>query len=445
MNVRLKILFLFLYCGFGICPNLDAASKKNQKKVKNKKKSATKKRAKKRPVKRRKGKGKRKALSKPPLSIVPIITPAHSITRPELVRFLIFDKTGTSFLVQNKSRYADGVVVGNYWVDPGFKESTLEEGVDRVEFGVHKILESRFSKVIYAQSFNLNEDEVWVIKLDATKANIESKIDSSMTTVSVRDIFSKYSYLEKEKKGYQIDDIPLSYGTMHIIDQIWPDLEANKFVSSRRRGPRTPALFEKPADVALEIQIPSDIKILENAYPLNSTKTWKSQYRTGIFFYGSSDPYYQFTNFWKAPIVIDGETWATSENYFQAQKFKATRGTANDVYAAIQKANNPADAYKIGAKNRSLMDPSFQDDTVAMQAMYRALIAKFTQHQDLFHLLVSTEKAVLVENTAQVPPGKHDDPRWGNGKAGNGKNMLGRILMHLRDQFVEMKLKGVLE
>ena len=41
-----------------------------------------------------------------------------------------------------------------------------------------------------------------------------------------------------------------------------------------------------------------------------------------FLFYESSQPYYQFTNFWdRNPVQIDNITWPTTEHYFQAQKF----------------------------------------------------------------------------------------------------------------------------
>jgi len=40
-----------------------------------------------------------------------------------------------------------------------------------------------------------------------------------------------------------------------------------------------------------------------------------------ILFYGKQDPFYQFSNFYSAPISIDSKIWPTTEHYFQAMKF----------------------------------------------------------------------------------------------------------------------------
>jgi len=57
-----------------------------------------------------------------------------------------------------------------------------------------------------------------------------------------------------------------------------------------------------------------------------------------------------------------------------------------------------------------------------------ALQAKFPQHQQLRELLLGTGDAVLVEHT-------RNDSYWADGGDRRGKNMLGILLMRLRDEF----------
>ena len=40
-----------------------------------------------------------------------------------------------------------------------------------------------------------------------------------------------------------------------------------------------------------------------------------------ILFYRTGDAYGEFSNFFKAPIDLDGKTWPTTEHYFQAMKY----------------------------------------------------------------------------------------------------------------------------
>jgi ribA/ribD-fused uncharacterized protein len=52
-------------------------------------------------------------------------------------------------------------------------------------------------------------------------------------------------------------------------------------------------------------------------------------------------------------------------------------------------------------------------------------MAKFRAHDELKKLLLSTGNEKLVENAPK-------DAYWGCGRNGNGKNMLGKILMETR-------------
>jgi len=62
--------------------------------------------------------------------------------------------------------------------------------------------------------------------------------------------------------------------------------------------------------------------------------------------------------------------------------------------------------------------------------MKDALNAKFTQHDALKRLLLGTGNRQLVEHTS-------NDDYWGDGGDGSGQNLLGKLLMELRDQLRE--------
>ena len=69
-------------------------------------------------------------------------------------------------------------------------------------------------------------------------------------------------------------------------------------------------------------------------------------------------------------------------------------------------------------------------ESVKVNVMREAVLAKFTQHDDLRELLLSTGDAKIVEHTER-------DDYWGDGGDGRGKNMLGRILMDVREKLRE--------
>jgi ribA/ribD-fused uncharacterized protein len=144
-----------------------------------------------------------------------------------------------------------------------------------------------------------------------------------------------------------------------------------------------------------------------------------------IQFYSLSDEYGCFSNFAPYPIKLRGRTWPTSEHYFQAQKFAGT-----DQEEAIRQAKSPMIAARLGRSRKVRMRPDWENVKDAI--MREAVLAKFSQHDDLRAILLDTGDAILVEHT-------ENDHYWGDGGDGSGKNMLGRTLMSVRD---ELRARG---
>lgn len=61
------------------------------------------------------------------------------------------------------------------------------------------------------------------------------------------------------------------------------------------------------------------------------------------------------------------------------------------------------------------------------EVMFRAVMAKFQTDAVLKELLLSTEDEEIIEKTT-------NDYYWGCGTDGTGKNMLGLILMRVREE-----------
>ncbi|MEM7155250.1 MAG: NADAR family protein [Myxococcota bacterium] len=138
-----------------------------------------------------------------------------------------------------------------------------------------------------------------------------------------------------------------------------------------------------------------------------------------IRFYSVADDYGELSNFAQFPIKVGKKTWPTSEHYFQAQKFESERDRAD-----VRKAKTPMEAARRGRDRKRKLRRDWE--SVKVSVMRTAVEAKFRQHADLRALLLSTGEAKLVEHTA-------NDDYWGDGGDGHGKNMLGRILMQVRD------------
>ncbi|MDZ7961546.1 MAG: NADAR family protein [Aulosira sp. DedQUE10] len=138
-----------------------------------------------------------------------------------------------------------------------------------------------------------------------------------------------------------------------------------------------------------------------------------------IYFYTVREQYGCFSNFSPHGFELDGLYWPTSEHYFQAQKFVGTLHVEQ-----IRLVKNPKDAARMGReRNRPLR----QDwEQVKDDIMRKAVLRKFETHADIREILLSTGHKEIVENSPI-------DFYWGCGSDGSGKNMLGLILMEVRE------------
>ena len=137
-----------------------------------------------------------------------------------------------------------------------------------------------------------------------------------------------------------------------------------------------------------------------------------------IYFYSLHEPYGCFSNFSPHDVLLKGVWWPTTEHYFQAQKFA---GTAHEE--AIRLAKTPRQAAEMG---RDRSRPLWADwEQVKDEVMRVAVRQKFHTHQDIRQILFDTNDEELVENAPA-------DYYWGIGVDGSGKNMLGKLLMEVR-------------
>lgn len=142
-----------------------------------------------------------------------------------------------------------------------------------------------------------------------------------------------------------------------------------------------------------------------------------------INFYRTVEAYGFMSNFSRHPVVLKGKIWPTSEHYFQAQKFEGTVHEEN-----VRLTKSPTDAAAMGRDRKLPLRTDWEQ--VKDDIMREVVCAKFTQHRDLGQYLLNTGDAVLVEHTK-------NDSYWGDGGDGNGKNMLGTILMEIRKELKE--------
>src|ERR1700722_13257921 len=125
-----------------------------------------------------------------------------------------------------------------------------------------------------------------------------------------------------------------------------------------------------------------------------------------INFYGSREPYFEFSNFARFRVTLGGKTWPTSEHYFQAQKF-----LDESLQEEVRLAKTPRIAADLGRDRSRPLRPDWEK--VKDDVMREVVRAKFTQHEELKKLLLDTGDAIIVEHTA-------NDSYWGDGGDGSG-------------------------
>lgn len=140
------------------------------------------------------------------------------------------------------------------------------------------------------------------------------------------------------------------------------------------------------------------------------------------FYLHREKPYGCFSNFSAHGFELDGLWWTTSEHYFQAQKLW------NTSYAEqIRAAKSPMIAARLGRSRKHPIRADWIE--VKDDVMRRAVLCKFRTNREIKEVLLSTGDAILVEATSE-------DYYWGCGSDGTGLNMLGRILMEVREQLL---------
>lgn len=156
---------------------------------------------------------------------------------------------------------------------------------------------------------------------------------------------------------------------------------------------------------------------------MTKTRTEPTEIR---FYRASEKPYGAFSNLFRREIEFEGEKFATSEHAYQAGKARKP-----EVRKWLLEAPSPA-LLAMAAHGLYVWDIHSDWSKIKFDRMKRVLQAKFTQHEDLKQLLLSTGTARLVES-ATVDNAVNR--LWGEVN-GVGKNKLGELLMELRAELV---------
>lgn len=132
-----------------------------------------------------------------------------------------------------------------------------------------------------------------------------------------------------------------------------------------------------------------------------------------------------FGNFSPTPIIINNVMFKTSELLFQLMKFKD-----EEPIVAVYNANNPKMTTKHWEKTHRREDWG----KMIVDAMKYCLTQKYEQSEEFRQELERSKGKYIVEDQTSFP--KKTPDTWGVKQQGDdfiGPNLLGRLLMELRD------------
>ena len=131
-----------------------------------------------------------------------------------------------------------------------------------------------------------------------------------------------------------------------------------------------------------------------------------------------------FSNFYESPITIWGMNFKTNEHAYNYRKaMEMERYSSAD---RIRKADTARGA-QLTARREVVSNKHWKD--IKMSVMYELLQHKVKQCATFRNDLISSRGRPLIEDTT------HE--YWGRGREGNGQNVLGRLLMTLRDTVIK--------
>ena len=132
-----------------------------------------------------------------------------------------------------------------------------------------------------------------------------------------------------------------------------------------------------------------------------------------------------FSNFGRTPIVIDGVTFNNSERLFQLMKFRD-----EEPVLKVYNANNPKYTARHWEKTHRRTDWG----KMIVDAMKYCLTLKYEQSEEFRNELERSRSLFIIEDQSSFI--KKNPDTWGAKLRGDkyiGPNLLGRLLMELRD------------
>ena len=140
------------------------------------------------------------------------------------------------------------------------------------------------------------------------------------------------------------------------------------------------------------------------------------------------------SNWYLSDFVIDGVTYSSVEQYMMY--IKATTFVDMDIANKIMATNDVSVIKSLGRSVSNYDETTW--NAIRERVVYDALLAKFSQNEDLKKLLLDTGDSILAEcavkdtiwgiGLSMTNPNRFDKSKW------KGKNLLGKALMKVREK-----------
>lgn len=148
-------------------------------------------------------------------------------------------------------------------------------------------------------------------------------------------------------------------------------------------------------------------------------------------FYGTGHP---FSNFTKSTFIVDGVNFACGEQWMMAAKARLFDDI--EIYNKILRTSTPTQIKKLGRQVKNFDDDVWKSQRYGL--VKTGLLEKFRQNQAYKELLISTGDQIIVEASPtdkiwgvglkETDPKIHDPSKW------KGLNLLGKVLMEIRQE-----------
>jgi ribA/ribD-fused uncharacterized protein len=98
-------------------------------------------------------------------------------------------------------------------------------------------------------------------------------------------------------------------------------------------------------------------------------------------------------------------------------------GVDKELMESIRLSKQPERCYALGWSK----PPRADWDSIRNKIMKTALVFKFSQNKELRNILIETGDKNIIQRCSK-------DKYWGDGYPGKGENMLGKLLMEVREE-----------